>query len=34
MENILKEYLSFSRPVEALKPQPVALGTLAARCSR
>jgi signal transduction histidine kinase len=29
MENILKEYLSFSRPVEALQPQPVALGTLA-----
>jgi signal transduction histidine kinase len=29
MENILKEYLSFSRPVEALHTQPVALGTLA-----
>jgi len=29
MENILKEYLSFSRPVEALQPQPVALGALA-----
>jgi signal transduction histidine kinase len=29
MEGILKEYLSFSRPVEALQPQPVALGALA-----
>ena len=29
MENILKEYLSFSRPVEALQPKPVALGALA-----
>jgi signal transduction histidine kinase len=29
MEGILKEYLSFSRPVEALQPQPVALGSLA-----
>jgi len=29
MENILKEYLSFSRPVEALQPQTVALGALA-----
>src|SRR2546425_4673776 len=29
MENILKEYLSFSRPLEALQPQSVALGTLA-----
>src|SRR5437763_13813566 len=30
MENILKEYLSFSRPFEALQPQQVALGALAA----
>ncbi len=29
MESILKEYLSFSRPVEALQPQRVALGALA-----
>src|SRR5437660_5176616 len=29
MESILKEYLSFSRPFEALQPQPVALGALA-----
>jgi len=29
MENILKEYLTFSRPIEALHPQPVALGALA-----
>jgi signal transduction histidine kinase len=29
MEGILKEYLSFSRPVEALQPQAVALGALA-----
>ena len=29
MESILKEYLSFSRPLEALQPQSVALGTLA-----
>ncbi|MFL5313435.1 MAG: two-component system sensor histidine kinase NtrB [Myxococcales bacterium] len=29
MESILKEYLSFSRPVEALQPRPVALGALA-----
>ncbi len=29
MENILKEYLSFSRPFEALQPKPVALGALA-----
>jgi signal transduction histidine kinase len=29
MENILKEYLSFSRPVEALQPKSVALGALA-----
>jgi len=29
MESILKEYLSFSRPVEALQPKPVALGALA-----
>ena len=29
MENILKEYLSFSRPFEALQPQQVALGALA-----
>jgi signal transduction histidine kinase len=29
MENILKEYLSFSRPFEALNPQEVALGALA-----
>jgi len=29
MENILKEYLSFSRPVEALQPKQVALGALA-----
>ena len=29
MEGILKEYLSFSRPVEALQPKPVALGALA-----
>jgi signal transduction histidine kinase len=28
MESILKEYLSFSRPFEALQPQPVALGAL------
>ena len=28
MENILKEYLSFSRPFQALQPQPVALGAL------
>src|SRR5256885_6084561 len=28
MENILKEYLSFSRPFEALQPQQVALGAL------
>lgn len=29
MENILKEYLSFSRPIEALQPKRVALGALA-----
>jgi signal transduction histidine kinase len=29
MESILKEYLSFSRPVEALQPKRVALGALA-----
>jgi signal transduction histidine kinase len=29
MENILKEYLSFSRPFEALQPQQIALGALA-----
>jgi len=29
MESILKEYLSFSRPVEALQPKRVALGSLA-----
>ena len=29
MESILKEYLSFSRPVQALQPRPVALGALA-----
>jgi signal transduction histidine kinase len=29
MENILKEYLSFSRPIEALQPTQVALGALA-----
>lgn len=29
MEGILKEYLSFSRPLEALQPRPVALGALA-----
>ncbi len=29
MESILKEYLSFSRPVEALQPKQVALGALA-----
>src|SRR6266849_6300345 len=29
METILKEYLSFSRPVEALQPKRVALGELA-----
>jgi len=29
MESILKEYLSFSRPFEALQPQQVALGALA-----
>jgi len=29
MENILREYLSFSRPVEALQPKRVALGALA-----
>src|SRR5262249_2382386 len=29
MEGILREYLSFSRPFEALQPQPVALGALA-----
>ena len=29
MEGILKEYLSFSRPIEALQPKPVALGALA-----
>ncbi len=29
MESILKEYLSFSRPFEALQPKPVALGALA-----
>jgi signal transduction histidine kinase len=29
MENILKEYLSFSRPIEALQPKQVALGALA-----
>jgi len=29
MENILKEYLTFSRPVEALQPKRVALGALA-----
>jgi signal transduction histidine kinase len=29
MESILKEYLSFSRPVEALQPRQVALGALA-----
>jgi signal transduction histidine kinase len=29
MESILREYLSFSRPVETLQPRPVALGALA-----
>ena len=29
MEGILKEYLSFSRPIEALQPKQVALGALA-----
>jgi len=29
MENILREYLSFSRPFEALQPKSVALGALA-----
>src|SRR6267378_4422057 len=29
MESILKEYLSFSRPLESLQPQRVALGALA-----